>query len=350
MTMATGEKSILIQAMAVQERKMRNAWFIIHPIPNNVLRNFKTFEGIHSLIEQEGYRSYLLGINSAFVGSFLYAKGGQVPNDFVLSDCIRWLDTCNHSKGWETSNLPSPCVDSIIGVYGDSLYILPGLYKYGYYDMDEDSYYTEREGYIWNTRDNKCHETKIPPPIVEGGKRQWRRIRACAALDGEGLLIAMDGENNTNFYLHPEPENKARDWEEFGRNPLPRFTGETSFAASKVRLYILEVPSSSPAWLYVYNTNEMKLETKQSIDDLRLMDDLWSMDEWDRVVRLVPVADDRLGFLWLGPFENGNGWPPIKNLHYLNIKFSINANPAVEVVDYKIYRLNITDLLDCLPL
>ncbi|GLT87983.1 hypothetical protein SLE2022_060300 [Rubroshorea leprosula] len=156
--------------------------------------------------------------------------------------------------------------------------------------MDEDTHGTIQRGYIWNTIDNECL----------GGERQWRRIHACASLDKEGLLIAMDGEKN-NFFLD-NPENN--DWKiYYTEDPLPEFIGETSFAASNGRLHILEVRGKSPAFLYIYDIKKRKLVMDQTDQKPipKFDDDLWSMDKWDRVVRLVPVADDKLCFLWLGP-------------------------------------------------
>ncbi|GLT37310.1 hypothetical protein SLA2020_116360 [Shorea laevis] len=287
-----------------------NAWFKIQP----TLKISCPFQG---------KKPYCLGMTCAFVGSSPLYTGSQGPGDILPHPLISWLDTSNAFNGWETSELPSTFTDSVIGVYGNSLYIL-----------------TETEGYIWNTIKNELLQTRIRPPLIEGGERQWRRIRACAALDGKGLLIAMDGKNNANFYLHPEPENQARDWEGFG-NPLPRFMGETSFATSKGRLYILEVPINRPAFLYIYNIDMGNLIVidRQPIQELN---DLWTMhkNKSDRVVRLVPVADDKLCFLWLSPS---------KTLHYLKVRFSINPNPVVEVlVDY-CFEEKITHLLECLP-
>ncbi|GKU93498.1 hypothetical protein SLEP1_g7091 [Rubroshorea leprosula] len=331
------EQAIIFQAVVPigESRSMMNAWFKIQPKP-------KISGPFHA--RQPPFR---LGISSAFVGSSLYTIGGRVPNHFVLSDCISWLDTSDAFSAWKTNKLPSRCVDSVLGVYSESLYIFPGVWKYGYYHMDEDKYLTNRKGYIWSTRENKCLETKIGPPKVEGEKWQWRRIRACAALDKEGLLIAMDGEKN-NFFLYKPEKN---DWEicKF-KDPLPKFIGETSFAASNGRLYFLEVQGKFPALLYIYDIKEGKLVIDKT-PILELDDDLWSMDEWDRVVRLVLVADDKLCLLWLGPvsYENENGWPPARILHYLKFKVSSRPNSVFEVEDSKVFTTSITDLLDCLP-
>ncbi|GKV32734.1 hypothetical protein SLEP1_g41318 [Rubroshorea leprosula] len=348
-TTAAGDKPIIVQAMARvgKEVVLRNIWLIIRCDPQEGI--FETFNGIGPPEDKERFGSTLLGTSSIFVKSSLYAVGGRKPNSDEVSSCIRYLDTNKLLEGWKVGTLPSSSFDSVLGVYDDSIYILPGMWKYGYYGMDEDTYRTEQRGYIWNTTDNQCRQDRIRPP-EDGGERQWRRIRACAALDGQGLLIAMDGEKN-NFFLYDQ-ENK--DWKSYYiEDPLPKFFGETSFAASNGRLYILEVPSMFPAFLYIYDIEKRKLVmAKMPIPNFD--DDLWSMDKWDRVVRLVSVADDKLCFLWLGPvtYENEDMWHPVRILHYLKVKFSINPNPSnseVEVEDDKGFHTNITKLLYCLP-
>ncbi|GKV32776.1 hypothetical protein SLEP1_g41356 [Rubroshorea leprosula] len=374
-----GEKAILFQAVVPigERRSMMNAWFKIQPTTGKISGPFHASQqpfrlGISSTIVSPSLRTNLLSLHTTPLS--LYTIGGRVPNHFVLSDCISWVSFSRYFgfgnlsiygqgvfKEWKTSKLPSPCVDSVLGVYGKYLCILPGVWKYGYYRIDEDEYLTNQKGYIWDTSENKCLETRIDPPKVEGEKWQWRRIRACAPLDGEGLLIAMDGEKN-NFFLY-NPENN--DWQICNmKDPLPKFIGETSFAASGGKLYILEVPVKSPAFLYIYNINggERRLE-KDKIPILEFVDDLWSMDKWDRGVRLVHLADDMLGrsrrsrqsdklcFLWLGPvsYENENGWPPVRTLHHLKIEVPFCSDQPTKVVDNKVFRTNITDLLDCLP-
>ncbi|GKV48952.1 hypothetical protein SLEP1_g55727 [Rubroshorea leprosula] len=337
-TAAAGEKPVIFQAMATDDETMvmRNIWLIIKP--NRQKGIFETFKDIEPLEDKERFGSALLGTSSIFVKSSLYAVGGRKPNSDELSSCIRYLDTNKLSEGWKVGTLPSASFDSVLGVYDDSIYILPGMWN---------TYPTKQEGYIWNVINNECLQTRIHPP--EDGDGQWRRIRACASLD-EGLLIAMDGEKN-NFFLYNQENN---DWKIYNiQDPLPKFIGETSFAAFNGRLYFLEVRSMSPAFLFVYDINKGKLVMdKKPIPEFD--DDLWSMDKWDRVVRLVPVADDKLCFLWLGPvtYENEDVWHPVRILHCLKVKFSINPNPSnseVKVEADKGFHTNITNLLDCLP-
>ncbi|GKV42616.1 hypothetical protein SLEP1_g49999 [Rubroshorea leprosula] len=166
------EKNILFQGIGVpcdDEEDLRNSWFIILPISNKYLGIFEASTDIPRFVESGCTESDLLGMTYTFVGSSLYIIGSRVPNDLELSDSIRWLDTRSSSKQWRFH--------------------------------DEDTNLKTREGYIWDTRVNECFKTRIPPPQVAVGERQWRRIRACAPLEGKGLLIAMDGEEN-NFFLY----------------------------------------------------------------------------------------------------------------------------------------------------